>query len=93
MASKKITIRPRAVIMLLILIVGIFSLNYFKQELKLQEKSMELVVLEQQLQDKKTRNNELQNTINYYQSEEYKEEMKQREIDKVADKIVIFKEK
>ncbi|MCM8901866.1 septum formation initiator family protein [Caldicoprobacter algeriensis] len=71
MARRRYVLKPRAKLMIAVLVVGYFIFTFIQQELKIREQHAQMEHLRQQIQQVEEYNAELERQIEYTKSEEY----------------------
>ena len=71
MARRKYVLKPRAKLVIALVVVGYFIFTFIQQELKMQEQYAQIEALRQQIQQVEEYNAELERQIEYTKSEEY----------------------
>jgi len=91
--KKKYVLKPRVKVFILFLIIGYFSVVFFKQELKIREQYDRADELRQQIAEVQEKNKELERLIQYTQSDEYIEKVARERLGWVKQGEIKFVEK
>ncbi len=92
MKRYRIRIKPRAVLFALFLVLSVFIYRFIDQELKLRKQLERIDTMNATLEQKRTVNEKLEKEIEFYQSDAYQAELREREMSILSDDVIILKE-
>lgn len=93
MAKRKYVLKPRAKLVIALLVIGYFLISLIQQELKMQNQYVEMDSLKQHIREAQDLNMELERQIEYAKSEEYVEKVARESFGWVKEGEIKFVEK
>jgi cell division protein FtsB len=93
MAKHRYVLKPRAKLIIALVVMGYFVVSIIQQELKIQNQYVEMDSLKQQIQEVEDLNMEMERQIEYTKSEEYVEKVARESFGWVKEGEIKFIEK
>lgn len=93
MVRRRYVLKPRAKLMIAVLMIGYFIFTFVHQEIKMREQHVQMEHLRQKIQQVEEYNAELERQIEYTKSEEYVEKAARERFGWVKEGEIKFIEK